>query len=161
MPAVPSPTLGSKRESPSVLLGPPARRHRPIGVESPSADSPQTTARDPPAPTSISIQSILRQNCRMRLYVQPIAWTSTHLRLLELRFLPVKREGREQTQPPSGNINGTPDSTVDDIALRSQEQKRFDVPDMIVAVDRLRSRYLESKKYTTREILAHCNIHLE
>ncbi|KAJ5567626.1 hypothetical protein N7535_006932 [Penicillium sp. DV-2018c] len=97
----------------------------------------------------------------MRLYVQPIVWTADHLRLLELRFLPVKREGREQTQPPSGDINGTPDSTVDDIAIGSQEKKRFDVPDMNLAVERLCSRNLDSKKFSTREVLLYCNMHLE
>lgn len=33
-----------------------------------------------------SIHSILRDNARKRLYVDPIAWTSDHLRLLECTF---------------------------------------------------------------------------
>ncbi|PKY05576.1 hypothetical protein P168DRAFT_317098 [Aspergillus campestris IBT 28561] len=51
-----------------------------------------------------SIHSILRDNCRKRLYVKPIAWTSDHLQLLRCRFnyRPARswpKEERSKRQP--------------------------------------------------------------
>jgi hypothetical protein len=38
-------------------------------------------------PQSFSLNDLLRQHCRDRLYVQPLHWTAQHLQLLECRFV--------------------------------------------------------------------------
>src|ERR1700722_10911123 len=38
-------------------------------------------------PQSFSLNGLLRQHCRDRLYVQPLHWTAQHLQLLGCRFV--------------------------------------------------------------------------
>lgn len=49
-----------------------------------SRPSPSTV---PPPPEPLSINGILREHCRSRLFVRPLHWTSDHLRLLDCRFV--------------------------------------------------------------------------
>ena len=45
----------------------------------------------PCKPDPLSLNGILRQHSRARLYVMPLHWTSTHLQLLRCRFTPKSR----------------------------------------------------------------------
>jgi hypothetical protein len=58
-------------------------------------------------PQSFSLNDLLRQHCRDRLYIQPLHWTAQHLQLLECRFF-----NRQCTpQPASSTLAGlTPPS---------------------------------------------------
>jgi hypothetical protein len=62
-------------------------------------------ASQPPQP--FSLNDLLRQHCRDRLYVQPLHWTAQHLQLLGCRFI-----RRQRTpQPASSTLAGlTPPS---------------------------------------------------
>lgn len=62
-------------------------------------------------PESGSINAILREHCRTRLFVTPISWTSEQLRLLESRFNsqgvpppPQKKADAAPQQAPLENI---------------------------------------------------------
>ena len=59
----------------------------------------------PPQPGSI--QAIIREQCRSRLYVPPIAWTSNQPRLLGCRFVFKQPQVRGQKQDDAGNKNAT------------------------------------------------------
>jgi hypothetical protein len=58
-------------------------------------------------PQSFSLNDLLRQHCRDRLYVQPLHWTAQHLQLLGCRFVCRRRT----PQPASYTLAGlTPPS---------------------------------------------------
>lgn len=65
-------------------------RHRQRDEDSGSrSDAPSKQHCSPTAfakPELGSINAILREHCRTRLFVEPIIWTCEHLRLLECRF---------------------------------------------------------------------------
>lgn len=148
--AVPSPALGSKRKAESDLPSPPPQRRCSIQFGSPFAPCGRPSATGPGEPTSI--RNILQENCRARLYVPPIAWTSDHLRLLECQFLLVKRGGRKQPHAPSRARCDSHDHETDDFAIQSHEQKRYD--DAILAATQLRQpSTLTVKKFAVRDIL--------
>ncbi|QKX61151.1 uncharacterized protein TRUGW13939_08298 [Talaromyces rugulosus] len=81
----PSSTSGFKQKAQHDIASPPAQRPH---------SSP--TARRIVQPGSI--QALLRDHCRVRLYVPPIAWTSKQLRLLNCQF--VLQDGRRTRPAP-------------------------------------------------------------
>lgn len=114
VPSLQSPRSGSKRKAQSFLLSPPPRRSRspspsastlaPTITKTPSSvwsqpSSPATILR-PSVPEPLSINSIIRQYCRSRLYVPPLHWTSNHLQLLDCRFAlkKTRRKGRSKSR---------------------------------------------------------------
>lgn len=47
----------------------------------------------------VSLNSLLRENNRERLYIDPLRWTSRHLQLLECRFVWQKRGEKPNLKP--------------------------------------------------------------
>lgn len=153
MPAVPSTAPRSKRKAETDLPSPPAQRHCPARCKSPFPPHAPSTAGVQAEPTSI--QNILQKNCRARLYVTPIAWTSDHLRFLECRFILVEARGRrKQPHAPSRDRFhcNFRDHDTDDVAILSQDQKRYE--NATVAATQLRQRStLTVKKFAVWDIL--------
>lgn len=73
LPAEPKST--PKRKAEALLPSPPCQRlSRPPSIT--------------PPPEPLSINDIIRQHCRTRLYVPPWCWTDSHLHLLGCEFVP-------------------------------------------------------------------------
>ena len=111
---LPSSIIGSKRKAGNDIASPPTQRPHPSQSES-LTTYPPTIVRSLPEPDSI--QAIFRDNCGIRLYVRPIAWTSNQLQLLMCRFCyQKKRRPQTQTQParqdPGFNGGKMADSAV-------------------------------------------------
>ncbi|KAK3293973.1 uncharacterized protein B0H64DRAFT_462295 [Chaetomium fimeti] len=79
------------------------------------ATPPQSPA-GPHQPKRSSLNDILRENSRHRLFVRPWKWTSRHLRLLDCRFLLEKGERKSEVMDT--------ESSVQDGLTISQQQKR-------------------------------------
>lgn len=158
MSAVPAPAPRPKRKAETDPPSPPAQRRCPVRFKTPSAPCAQPTGRGPAEPTSI--QNILQENCRSRLYVPPIAWTSDHLRFLECRFLFGKAKGgqRPPHAPSRGRFHCDSNGLdADNFAIRSQEKWRYD--SAILAARQLRQRStLSVKKSAVQDILNFCDI---
>lgn len=92
LPTSQSSTAKRKRYAPAECRGLPRKRSRSSSTYSPSPPaspaSPALPGLNLPEPASIN--AILRDHCRTRLFVQPILWTSQHLRLLDCQFVSIK-----------------------------------------------------------------------
>ncbi|KAF5000395.1 hypothetical protein FDECE_11215 [Fusarium decemcellulare] len=111
-----APKSGQKRTvGGAVLLEPqPQQRRRRLVSPTPESSAPSwlnfspTRPIRPPEPSSIN--NIIREHSRSRLYVSPLHWTSQHLQLLDCQFVLEKavqqneRSGPEQRRRP-GNAN--------------------------------------------------------
>lgn len=111
--------LSPKRKAIDELYLLSRKRTRPI-VKSIASTKPLTANKET-EPTSLL--SILRENCRDRLYVKPIAWTSTHLRHLDCRFEEdAEGSDKENIPPESPDPPGlepiTPQQTTEGIHSR-------------------------------------------
>ena len=71
------------------------------------------------APEPASINAILREHCRARLYVRPVAWTMEQPRLLGCRFVP-----KDLPSGPSGEPENAGNETLQDAADLHQERIR-------------------------------------
>jgi hypothetical protein len=132
-----SPRSGSKRKAQTFLPSPPPRRSRssspsastltPTITKTPSSIwsqplSPATILR-PPVPEPLSINSIIRQYCRSRLYVPPLHWTSDHLQLLDCRFALKRARRKGRSKPRQRPATSRDDqSRLTDNVTHSQRQ---------------------------------------
>jgi len=80
----------AKRKAEEELPCPWLRQYR---LDSPSCLSP--TPQEVALPTSSSINNIIRQHPRVRLYVTPLHWQMRHLELLGCQFVPEKARRRQ------------------------------------------------------------------
>ena len=107
-----------------------------------------------------SINDILRQHNRQRLYVRPITWTSDQLRLLECQFVLQKgqfkepRESRAAPKPESADAQSV--VAGKDTTLSRERRLRSDANH--AAVGLFKSPSMAVKKFSVRKILATCNI---
>jgi hypothetical protein len=90
------------------------------------------------APQPFSLNDLLRQHCRDRLYVQPLHWTAQHLQLLECQF--VRRQ--PTPRPASSTLAGlTPPSeseqSEEDSKANKHPPKHGQDTDLEYAVRRL------------------------
>jgi hypothetical protein len=88
-----------------------------------SALRPSPTDGPGAVPEPLSINSILRQHCRSRLYVPPLHWTSDHLQLLDCRFA-LKRARQNKRLKPRRRPATSRDaqSRLTDDVTHSQQQ---------------------------------------
>ncbi|KAK3938170.1 hypothetical protein QBC46DRAFT_356047 [Diplogelasinospora grovesii] len=104
-----------------------------------------------PSSPILSINAIIREHCRSRLYVPPILWSSSHPRLLGCSFVAKKirlkaksrQEGRKE-----GNVKDT-----------AEERKQQNSETLRAATQLYECLSLEVKKLAVRELLAACDIH--
>jgi hypothetical protein len=83
-------------------------------------------------PQSFSLNDLLRQHCRDRLYIQPLHWTAQHLQLLGCRFVCRRRT----PQPASSTLAGlTPPSESNSKA--NKHPPKHEETDLECAVRRL------------------------
>jgi hypothetical protein len=142
VPSSQSPRSSSKRKAQAFLPSPPRRRHcrSPSPFSSPSLStlsptitktpsptwsrlsSPATILR-PPVPEPLSINSVIRQYCRSRLYVPPLHWTSDHLQLLDCRFALKRAQRKGRSKPRRRPATSRDDqSRLTDNVTHSQRQ---------------------------------------
>jgi len=79
------------------------------------------------SPQSSSLNDLLRQHCRDRLYVQPLHWTAQHLQLLGCRFVRRQRTPQPASStlagltPPSESEQSKEDSKADKHSLKHEQ----------------------------------------
>ena len=100
-------------------------------------------ASQPPQP--LSLNDLLRQHCRDRLYIQPLHWTAKHLQLLKCYF--VRRQ--RAAQPASSSELSGDNSRVDE----HPQKRQLDI-DLPNAVCRLAcSEYISVKQWGLKHLL--------
>ncbi|KAK3291878.1 uncharacterized protein B0H64DRAFT_408319 [Chaetomium fimeti] len=115
------------------------------GSQQPHLAPPLHTA--PPAPQPGSIQAIIREQCRSRLYVPPIVWTSKQPRLLGCRFAFKRMHTTRQGQRDAEKESAT-------------QQQTQQYQDRILAAAGLRGPAIASWwKLAIKDFLGACNIH--
>lgn len=133
--------------------------HRSPQSEHPQSDSTSTPARltppcasrkaalSPPQPNSIN--AIIREHCRHRLYVRPELWTLKQLKLLGCEFVLKELPPRGQKLPPT-ELDGNPPTVV--------EKKRDATYDYAAraASQLCRPCALETRNWAVIELLASC-----
>ncbi|KAJ6186885.1 hypothetical protein N7519_001793 [Penicillium mononematosum] len=98
-----------------------------------------------------SIQAIIRDNCGLRLYVPPIAWTSDQLRLLTCHFNLQKGRGK-QAHDNGGRVT---DGTTQ---IKPERWRHSQL--MRTATKLARISTLVAKKFAVEEILNAYDIHI-
>jgi hypothetical protein len=102
-------TAGESPSDPDAWISQPTLSHNlrhPRRDEGSHANAPWKQHGSPTAvakPEPGSINAILREHCRTRLFVAPIIWTSEQLRLLECRF-----DFRAVPHPPREKVDASP-----------------------------------------------------
>jgi len=151
----PSSRLGSKRKLVGDSPSPPTQRRR---TSSPCSSTPCPTKpasrKTSTAPEPNSIYDILRRNCRSRLYVPPIIWTSEHVRLLNCEFTEKPRPGNKRDMSDSTThslrLSPTQCNTVTSATVCGERQ-------LLLSADQLfKSCSMELKKLVVRELLVTC-----
>src|SRR5271155_2413016 len=138
VPSLQSPRSGSKRKAQTFLSSPSPRHSRssspsastlaPTITKTPSSvwsqpSSPVTILR-PPVPEPLSINSIIRQYSRSRLYVPPLHWTSDHLQFLNCRFALKRARRKERSKPRRRPTSRDDQSRLTDNVTHSQRQRQ-------------------------------------
>lgn len=138
---VPNGNVPSKRKD---------RRHCSTSSDSLSATLPQLAtpvpSRHTDTPEPASINAIIHEHCHTRLYVPPIAWTLSQLKLLDCQFI---------AQKPSSK---KPESATDEKGIKHHQSTQYQVT--LKAAHQLRQLCSQSlKKSAVEEIFATHNIH--
>jgi len=95
------------------------------------------------SPQSSSLNDLLRQHCRDRLYVQPLHWTAQHLQLLGCRF--VRRQ--RTPQPASSTLAGLTPPSESEQSREDSKANKHPLKDLECAIRRLaRSVYILLKR---------------
>ncbi|CAH0022789.1 unnamed protein product, partial [Clonostachys rhizophaga] len=97
---------------------------------SPFLKRPRTNPSVPPWPESrpteaSSLNGLLRQHNRVRLYVSPLHWTSQHLELLNLRYKKKKRKSGGEVRRNDGGHRPTFETTATSRQLQCQSTPEF------------------------------------
>ncbi|KAK1147627.1 hypothetical protein N8T08_000969 [Aspergillus melleus] len=139
--------LGSKRKAADDLQWPP--------------DTQDSARQRSTAESTIkltSILSILRANCRERLYVKPMAWTSSQLRHLDCKFEAQKNPRTRKERPPQAGPQ--------DPSILITRRSRCNLPTARISPELIRAtmqlsgcKTLIGKKYAIEEILSAFDIY--
>ena len=120
-----------RKRKPSTDLASPRPHPRPSPQPSSAApNKPQSTSLATPntlfpmAPEPGSINAILREHCRARLYVRPVAWTVEQPRLLGCRFILRKLPSGPKKPSIPGEHTNRGRVTLQDAAELHQERIR-------------------------------------
>lgn len=90
----------------------------------PSPTHSDASIMEPESPEPGSINAILRDHCRTRLYVCPIAWTMDQPRLLGFRFVPRKLSSKLQKRRALGGTTDEQKTTSGEVTGIQQERVR-------------------------------------
>lgn len=119
---------------------------RPPRLTSPTASLNVTNS--PPEPNSIN--AIIREHCRRRLYVRPLLWTLEQLILLGCEFI-------SKTMPPGGRCKRTESAELDDDSPRLAKTTDAIYGHAVRAASQLcKPCALETRNSAVRQLLAAC-----
>ncbi|KAJ5737759.1 uncharacterized protein N7483_002884 [Penicillium malachiteum] len=152
-----SSTNASKRKAGNDMASPPVRRLRLSAPE--SADQPPTARK---IAQLDSIQAILKENYRIRLYVHPIAWTEKQLQLLGFHFDQMLSKRNQKPVPPEPQQSGPHiKGTCDTDSPAQVHPKELQLSqELIGAANRLVwNDDLPVKQYAMEQLLKAYNIH--
>ncbi|KAJ5716617.1 hypothetical protein N7493_008528 [Penicillium malachiteum] len=153
-----SSTHASKRKAENDMTSPPPVRR--LRLSAPEPADPLPAGRKIAQPDSI--QAILKENHRIRLYVHPIAWTEKQLQLLGFHFDQNLGKKKEKPVPPESQQSNCHDDGIHDTdspAKLHRKALRLS-QDLSGAAIRLIWNYdLLVKQYAMEEILNAYNIH--
>ncbi|KAH8808219.1 hypothetical protein F5884DRAFT_857761 [Xylogone sp. PMI_703] len=114
------------------------------------------------SPESSSINDILRQHCRTRLYVPAIGWTSDQLQLLDCRFslkrMSPSKRSKESTLPSQKSGHRNSQTQIEE--TYATRRQRNNLPHLAsVAAYLFRPCTMEFRKSVIAELLSSHNIH--
>ncbi|KAE8154718.1 hypothetical protein BDV25DRAFT_135638 [Aspergillus avenaceus] len=160
MPVSRSSALGSKRKAQEGL--PESQAQKPRLVQADCAFDQCWHETDLQRPGLISIQAILRNHHRRRLYVRPIAWVADHLRLLECYFRRIGSGGNCEESRLKASRKGESYHDTGDVSSRMSDdfprRRLVENKEAILAAGRLcRPTSLAVKKLAVETILGTFN----
>jgi len=149
-----------KRKANDALPGPQLSRRRcssALTSESSTISSSATIQ----SPEPLSINYLIREQSRSRLYVSPLRWTSQHLQLLDCRFLPEEPEPKRR--PSSSNADKDYRAREKAIHCQGQNNERVHLPTMFaihtVASHLFGANMITFKTSAIRDFLEDCGMH--